>query len=181
MSNSVLRTDTVVFDSIGHLNMFSGVEVKLPDNIPDDCNLVCYRVSGGDIYFYELYKETDEELLSWDEGCWEYSSKSLQKELDFDKSCLSYRYIYVRVNQKPKDDVNYLFTPQCLIGVETDYGYILSVNQFSEYFRPSIYVYTTESLSKEYLIDVHNLKYYISDESDETVSFDEYLNMFYNE
>ena len=39
MSNCVLFTDNVVFESIEHLNMFSNVEVKLPDNIPIDCNL----------------------------------------------------------------------------------------------------------------------------------------------
>ena len=73
-----------------------------------------------------------------------------------------------------------LFTPDCLVGVETNYGYVTAANLFIEYFRPSIYVYTTESLSKEDLIDVHTLKYYISDESDETVSFAEYINMFYD-
>ena len=130
---------------------------------------------------------------------WEYSSESLQAEIDFDKS-LSNKYIYVQVNRKPKgkelvqesttttqatakrkdDD---LFTPDCLVGVETDRGYVtsvLSVNWFSEYLKPSLFVYTTESLSKEDLIDVHTLKYYISDESDETVSFTDYVNMFYD-
>ena len=46
--------------------------------------------------------------------------------------------------------------------------------------KPSYYIYTTESLSKEYLYDVHSTKYYISDDSDETVSFDEYLKSFYD-
>ena len=76
-----------------------------------------------------------------------------------------------------------LFTPDCLVGVETNYGYVttvLSVNWLSEYFNPSLYVYTTESLSKEDLIDVHTLKYYISDESDETVCFTDYVEMFYD-
>lgn len=77
-----------------------------------------------------------------------------------------------------------LFTPDCLVGVETNYGYITTVLSisygFTEYFNPSLYVYTTESLSKEDLKDVHNLKYYISDESDETVSFTGYVNMFYD-
>ena len=176
MSNSVLRRDNVVFESIEHLNMFSNVEVKLPDNIPEDCNIVCYRVRDDEILFSSLYKETDEGLFSLFQGEWNLSSNSLEVEIGFDKS-RAFKYIYVRVNQKTKG----AFTPQCLIGVETDYGYILSVNQFSEYFRPSLYVHTTESLSKEDLIDVRNLKYYISDDSDETVSFDEYLNMFYNE
>ena len=83
---------------------------------------------------------------------------------------------------KRKDDD--LFTPDCLVGVETNYGYITTVLSVSfgstEHFNPSLYVYTTESLSEEDLKDVHNLKYYISDESDETVSFTDYVNMFYD-
>ena len=83
---------------------------------------------------------------------------------------------------KRKDDD--LFTPDCLVGVGTNYGYITTVLSISfgstEYFNPSLYVYTTESLSKEDLIDVHTLKYYISDESDETVSFTKYVEMFYD-
>lgn len=76
-----------------------------------------------------------------------------------------------------------LFTPDCLVGVETDRGYItavISADWFIEYFKPSLFVYTTESLSKEDLMEVHNLKYYISDESDETVSFTEYVEIFYD-
>ena len=82
---------------------------------------------------------------------------------------------------KRKDDD--LFTPDCLVGVETNYGYITTVLSVSfgstEHFNPSLYVYTT-GLSEEDLKDVHNFKYYISDESDETVSFTEYVNMFYD-
>lgn len=210
MSNSVLFTDNVVFESIEHLNMFSNVEVKLPDNIPYDCNLVCYTVVEGEVNYFALHKETDEGLFSLFKGGWEYSSESLQAEIDFDKS-LSNKYIYVQINRKPKDkEVDLftpdrfelvqentttiqatakrkdddLFTPDCLVGVETNYGYITNVLSVSfgstEHFNPSLYVYTTESLSKEDLIDVHTLKYYISDESDETVSFTEYVNMFYD-
>ena len=185
MSNSVLFTDNVVFESIEHLNMFSNVEVKLPDNIPIDCNLVCYRVSGDEIDFFALYREADDGLYSLFKGGWEYSSESLEAELEFDKDCLSTKYIYVQVNRKtPKEETKDLFTPDCLVGVETNYGYVTSVLSisfgYSEYFKPSLYVYTTESLSKEDLKDVHNLKYYISDESDETVSFTDYVNMFYD-
>ena len=177
MSNSVLFTDNVVFESIEHLNMFSNVEVKLPINIPYDCNLVCYTVVEGEVNYFALYKETDEGLFSLVKGGWEYSSESLQAEIDFDKS-LSNKYTYVQINRKPKDKEVDLFTPDCLVGVETNYGYITTVLSVS--FSPSLYVYTTESLSKEDLKDVHNLKYYISDESDETVSFTEYVEMFYD-
>lgn len=75
-----------------------------------------------------------------------------------------------------------LFTPDCLIGVETTKGFITSIIEidFLDIFKTSYYVYTTESLSKEDLYAVHNLKFFISDDSDETVSFREYVNKFYD-
>ena len=74
------------------------------------------------------------------------------------------------------------FTPERLLGVETNKGFITNVVELGFYaiMRPSCYVYTTESLSKEDLYDVHSIKYYVSDESDETVSFDEYVKLFYD-
>ena len=74
-----------------------------------------------------------------------------------------------------------IFTPDFLIGVETDKGFITSVVEIAFYdiFKPSYYVYTTESLSKEDLYDVHSIKFFISDDSDETVSFKDYVGMFY--
>jgi len=175
MSKSVLRTDNVVFESIEHLNMFTSVEVLLPDNIPDDCNIVCYRVTDDEIVFCSLYKETDEVRFNLFLGEWELSSKSLEIEIELDHN-RPFKYIYVRVNQKTKER----FTPQWLIGVETDYGYITEVVRVEYFSEVSYFVYTTESLSKEDLKDVHNLKYYISDESDTTVSFTDYVKMFYD-
>lgn len=52
---------------------------------------------------------------------------------------------------------------------------------FLDIMNPSYYVYTTESLSKEDLYDVYSIKFFISDDSDETVSFEEYVRMFYEE
>ena len=74
-----------------------------------------------------------------------------------------------------------LFTPDCLVGVETTKGFIISVIEigFYDIMKPSYYVYTTESLSKEDLYDVHNIKFFISDDNDETVSFRDYIGMFY--
>ena len=74
-----------------------------------------------------------------------------------------------------------LFTPDCLVGVETNKGFIISVIEIGilDIMNPSYYVYTTESLSKEDLYDVHNIKFFISDDSDETVSFRDYINRFY--
>lgn len=184
MSNSVLFTDNIVFESIEHLNMFSNVEVKLPDNIPIDCNLVCYRVSGDEIDFFTLYREADDGLYSLFKGGWEYSSDSLQTEIEFDKDCLVRKYIYVQVNRKtPKEETKDLFTPDCLVGVETDLGYISNIVIYEDFLnrgKTNYYAYTTESLPKDRLTNVRNLKYYISDESDETVSFTEYVEMFYD-
>jgi hypothetical protein len=65
-------------------------------------------------------------------------------------------------------DVKGVFTPERLLGVLTDHGFIQDVG-----IR---YITTTafHSCEKE------DLKFYISDDSDETVSFDEYVKMFYN-
>ena len=75
-----------------------------------------------------------------------------------------------------------IFKPKRLLGVETNEGFVTSVleGSFYDIFKPSYYVYTTESLSKEDLHDVHNLKFFISDDSDETVSFQDYVNKFYD-
>ena len=75
-----------------------------------------------------------------------------------------------------------VFTPDCLVGVETTKGFINTVVEigFYDIMKPSYYVYTTESLSKEDLYDLHSIKYYISDDSDEAVSFDEYVKLFYD-
>ena len=73
------------------------------------------------------------------------------------------------------------FNPAFLIGVETTKGFITNVAEVGilDIMNPSYYVYTTESLSKEDLYDVHNLKFFISDDNDETVSFRDYINRFY--
>ena len=68
------------------------------------------------------------------------------------------------------------FNPAFLIGVETTKGFITNVVVIE---FCGINVRTTESLSKEDLYDVHNIKFFISDDNDETVSFREYIGMFY--
>ena len=60
------------------------------------------------------------------------------------------------------------FTPERLLGVQTDYGYIRSSQQG---------IVLCEG-SGAWFVD--ELKYYISDDSDETVSLDEYIRLFYN-
>ena len=60
------------------------------------------------------------------------------------------------------------FTPERLLGVETDRGHI--VVSFAA-------VVVCEGSGGWY---AETLKYYISDDSDETVSLDEYIKLFYN-
>ena len=74
-----------------------------------------------------------------------------------------------------------IFNPNFLIGVETTKGFITCVIQigWDGIFKPFYYVYTTESLSKKDLYDVHSIKFYISDYSDDVVSFKEYIELFY--
>ena len=67
------------------------------------------------------------------------------------------------------NDLKDKFTPERLIGVGTTEGFINKLNQNIKGF---INIgYTT--------CDPRELQYYISDDSDETVSFDEYINRFY--
>ena len=73
-----------------------------------------------------------------------------------------------------------LFTPDCLVGVETNRGYIDDVRRVyltPFHTKPITFVHINDS---SYFIDAIKLNYYISDESDETVSFSEYINMFYD-
>ena len=60
------------------------------------------------------------------------------------------------------------FTPERLLGVETDRGYIVATGQD---------VVVCEDSGGWY---AETLKYYISDDCDETVSFYEYIKLFYN-
>lgn len=81
-----------------------------------------------------------------------------------------------------------LFTPDCLVGVETDKGYITHIVVYENFLNlgeTQYYAYITDESSKkvkceDWLVNVHELKYYTSDESDETVCFTEYVEMFYD-
>lgn len=72
------------------------------------------------------------------------------------------RFILPLKDDKPK------FVPERLLGVETDRGHIIATEQG---------VVVCEG-SGGWYVDV--LRYYISDDSDETVSLDEYIKLFYN-
>ena len=63
------------------------------------------------------------------------------------------------------------FTPERLLGVETTLGYITTI------INERVVMLSSNNV---YWYNLNLLKYYISDDSDETVSFDEYLKLFYD-
>lgn len=168
-----------VFDSVEELVAYYGTMIGIPENIPEDCNVVCFRVSFGEgVKFSQVCKEDEHGFfrLGWG-GEWEKSSESLDDELEFDKHLSHSRYVYLRLATKDNSDV---FTPERLLGVKSNKGFIIGVlvsNAFADYIKPSYYVYTSKSPHK--LEDIHKVKFYISDDSDETVSFEEYVRTFY--
>ena len=62
------------------------------------------------------------------------------------------------------------FTPERLLGVETTEGFINKLN-------PNITGFVNIGYTT---CDPRDLKFYISDDSDETASLDEYIKLFYN-
>ena len=71
------------------------------------------------------------------------------------------------------------FTPERLLGVETTLGFIVDVFG-KDYTNPltCFFFETTDGTSYSTYND--GVKFYISDVSDETVSFEEYVKLFYN-
>ena len=66
-----------------------------------------------------------------------------------------------------------LFTPDCLVGVETTEGFVTQT--FPSFSTGRLFLHTTGCRN----LLVSEVEYYISEESDEVVSFDEYINRFY--
>lgn len=167
-----------IFDNIVDVKNYLGVPVSVPSDIPEDTDVLCYEEDGEHPY---LYKQNQDSLqyTSYIGGEWkDTGSKSLEEEVEWDVR-IGYKFAYLRLATKDNSDV---FTPERLLGVETDKGFIIGVlvsNAFADYIKPSYYVYTSESPHK--LEDIHKVKFYISDDSDETASFEEYVRMFYEE
>ena len=175
-------TDKRIFDSIEDIKEVFGVDVVLRKNLPEKCNVVMYQLGDKpEIRPVDYFVENENGLfyITYN-GKMEVQNDSLEDEVAWDYENLGHKtFIYLRLATKDNSDV---FTPERLLGVETDKGFITNVVEigFYDIMKPSYYVYTTGSLSKEDLYDVHSTKYYISDDSDETVSFDEYLKLFYD-
>ena len=72
------------------------------------------------------------------------------------------------------NDLKDKFTPERLLGVETTEGFV--THAFPSFSTGRLFLHTTGCRN----LLVSEVEYYISDDSDETVSFDEYVKLFYN-
>lgn len=157
-----------IFDTLNEIREMYKLDVKLPQSIPEGCNIIGYECCDlGDIDFY---KETSDELLWYSyQGVWKPTGNlSLNGEVTDDISN-EHEYVYLRVDRRTK------FTPERLLGVETKSGYVTDVH-FTKDFEPQI---VTVQICNKHLYHPCSLRYYISDDSDDTVSFAEYVDLFY--
>lgn len=154
-----------IYNSVEDVNKFYGVDLKLPNNIPEGCNVICYRVESlYSLRPFNFYQESEGTLYYFATNNWCDSMKSnLVEEVVADSEDGISDLIYLRLNEK-KDK----YTPARLLGVETDHGYITDAG-----FRYA------ETTTGDVYCTRDDLKFYISDDNDETVSFDEYVDMFY--
>ena len=145
--------------------------MSIPNDIPNGCNVIGWNIK--DLDDVTFYKEDDKFFFffsHYSKGWVMSESLTLDEEVSYD-ICNDYSYVYLRLEQKD------VFTPDCLVGVETNKGFITYVAAVGTYNGAKYYVYTTEI--EHSLVDVHKLKFFISDYSDETVSFEEYVELFY--
>lgn len=164
-----IKRSKCIFDSVEEINAKFGVELVSPVNIPDGGNFACYSIE--DIYnvkFVQFYREDDVGLCYYNlnTGAWYLVNETLEKEILEDFIAVGSKYIYLRLVQQEDDKPK--FAPERLLGVLTDHGYIEEVGK------------TYLSTEKYLWCDFDSVKFYISDDSDETVSFDEYVKLFYN-
>lgn len=164
-----------IFNNVDEIREVYGIDVIVPSDLDCDANIICYTTDNEEPFDY--YKQgSDGEVYSKDIYGWHLCSPSLEALVAYDTEMFYSVFIYLHITTKDNSD---LFTPDCFLGVETDYGYITEVVRVEYFSEVSYFVYTTESLSKEDLKDIRNLRYYISDESDDVVSLKEYIEMFY--
>lgn len=171
-----------IFNSIEDINKTYGVSLKLPTIIPNYCNIFCYKVKGlYDLTSYGFYRETHGGLFYYNHmrSAWlETGNITLEQEVLDDTNNDYNDLIYLRLTpEQPKE--NEMFTPERLLGVETTLGFIVDVFD-KVYTNPltCFFFETTDGTSYSTYND--GVKFYISDDSDETVSFEEYVKLFYN-
>ena len=159
-----------IFNSAQEIEGVFGVKVVLRDNLPKTCNVVMYQLGDKpEIRPVDYFVENENGLfyITYN-GKMEVQNDSLEDEVAWDYENLGHKtFIYLRLATKDNSDV---FTPERLLGVETTEGFINKLNQNIKGFVNI--GYTT--------CDPRELQYYISDDSDETVSFDDYVKLFYN-
>lgn len=156
-----------IFNSAQEIENVFGVRVVLGDNLPENCNVVMYQLRDkSEIRPVDYFMENENGLFyTTDNGKMALQNDSLEDEVAWDYEVLGNEtFIYQRLATKDNSDV---FTPKRLLGVLTDHGYIQDVG--------ILYVITTGY----HYCTLEDLKFYISDDSDETVSFEEYVGMFY--
>ena len=166
-------TDKRIFDSIEDINKTFGVDLELPKKVPEGADIICYKIV--DLYRVELFmyfKETLHELLGYVGGKRYHSgSVSIEEEIKWDSESSSNSYIYLRLAQK---HIKYKFTPERLLGVETTEGFV--THTFPSFSTGRLFLHTTGCRN----LLVSEVEYYISDDSDEAVSFDDYIKLFYD-
>lgn len=165
MNNLTGKLDKRVFDSVEEIKETYNIDVIIPDNIPNSCNIVAYEIS--DITNVDFYKEDKDDFSYWSLICKDWCSSgnyTLEGEV-FDDIRNGYEIIYLRLITKDK------FTPERLLGVKTTLGYITTI------INEGVVMLSSNNV---YWYNLNLLKYYISDDSDETVSFDEYVKLFYD-
>ena len=208
MSNIKGDANKRVFDNIEEINQKFGVDLKLPEHIPEGCNLLCYEVVDlYDVRFFNHYKLNDK-LYHYvvSRKNWKVSNDSLELEVLEDAEMSNSKYAYLHLTQQEDDKIKEIkvgsivdtmkmfnekygtrfilpleddkpkFVPERLLGVETTGGYIKDVHFSKDFDRKII----TVQLFNKHWYRPQSLNFYISDDSDETVSLDEYVKLFYN-
>ncbi len=151
-----------IYDHIEDMKAIYDCEIKIPLNKPDGCNILGYEVNDFNSVIF--YKEESGILSHYvsDRTGWKETGNTCLVDEVLDDIDNGYEYVYLRLSEK-KDK----FTFECLLGVSTDHGHITDVGL--RYVTTTGYNYC----------DMNDLKFYISDDNDETVSFDEYVDLFY--
>lgn len=159
-----------IFDSIEHLKYEYNLNVEIPKDIPEGCNVICWESSDKNAKVF--YKE-DEELHYWSLSIKDWCSVgniSIEQEVSDDVQN-GYNYVYLRLTTKDNSDV---FTPERLLGVKSNKGFVTAVYQYKWNNEGFVVDFDDEGQYQP-----SAFKYYTSDDSDETVSFEEYVNKFY--
>lgn len=164
--------NNLIFNSIEDINCFYGISLTLPNDLPEGSNVLCYAVE--DFSFVKMvapYKEDSSGLycLSENGKHWERYNDSLKLEAIGNFIYFGAKYVYLRLTQQEDDKSK--FVPERLLGVETTLGFITTIIGSNTVML---------SRNNDYFYNLNLLKFYISDDSDETVSFEEYVKLFYN-